>query len=110
MVGMTTEAPDTLNRLKAIADPVRWKALQFLREPVLSTCNPGAPGVCGCDFERILGLAQPTVSHHMKVLVEAGLVTGEKRGRWVFYAIVPEAFEELQRELATFASAPAVPA
>jgi len=107
---MTTEAPATLARMKAIADPVRWKALQFLRDPAPSTCRPGAAGVCGCDFEDVLGLAQPTVSHHMKVLVDAGLVAGEKHGRWVFYRLVPEAFEELQRELAAFASVPAVPA
>lgn len=110
MGGMTTEAADALARLKAIADPVRWKALQFLRDPDPSTCNSGAAGVCGCDFEAILGLAQPTVSHHMKVLVDAGLVTGAKHGRWVFYRLVPEAFAELQRELAAFASKPEVPA
>jgi ArsR family transcriptional regulator, arsenate/arsenite/antimonite-responsive transcriptional repressor len=108
-MAMDAEAPDTLVRLKAIADPVRWKALQFLREPAPSTCNPGAAGVCGCDFETVLGLAQPTVSHHMKVLVDAGLVTGEKHGRWVFYHLVPEAFEQLRRELATFASPTTAP-
>lgn len=101
---MVTEAPDILTRLKAVADPVRWKALQFLHDPAPSTCNPRGGGVCGCDFETVLGLAQPTVSHHLKVLVDAGLVTGEKRGRWVFYRLVPEAFVELQRELAAFVS------
>lgn len=101
----TTNEAATLNRLKAVADPVRWKALKFLRDPLPTSCNPrGGVGVCGCGFVEILGMAQPTVSHHMKVLVEAGLVTAEKRGRWVFYHLVPEAFEELQRDLAVFAT------
>ena len=94
--------PDPVTLLKAIADPVRWQALQFLLEPDRSECSRDA-GVCGCDFERVLQLTQPTISHHMKVLVDAGLVRSEKSGRWVFYEIVPEAFSALQRQLGAFA-------
>ncbi|MDA0700050.1 MAG: metalloregulator ArsR/SmtB family transcription factor [bacterium] len=91
--------------LRAVADPVRWQALKFLLDPPRSACSQGRIGVCACDFEGVLGLAQPTVSHHMKQLVDAGLVRSEKRGRWVFYEIVPEAFALLQREFDPFARA-----
>jgi ArsR family transcriptional regulator len=46
--------------------------------------------VCSCNLLEPLGKAQPTVSHHTKVLVDAGLITGEKRGRWVWWRVVPE--------------------
>jgi ArsR family transcriptional regulator len=46
--------------------------------------------VCSCDLQEPLGKAQPTVSHHTKVLAEVGLISGEKRGRWVWWRIVPE--------------------
>ncbi len=96
--------------LRALADPVRWQALAFLAHPTTSCCSR-EDGVCGCDFEAVLGLSQPTVSHHLKLLVEAGLVHAEKRGRWVYYALVPEAFERLREQLAPFAEArTAVPA
>jgi ArsR family transcriptional regulator, arsenate/arsenite/antimonite-responsive transcriptional repressor len=96
---------DPVATLKAVADPVRWRALQFLLDPPRTACSQGQAGVCACDFESVLGLSQPTVSHHMKQLVDAGLVRSEKRGRWVFYEIVPEAFAALQRELAPFVRA-----
>lgn len=65
---------------QALADPVRLRVLSMLA---------GAPGgeVCVCDFVGPLGKAQPTVSHHLKVLAEAGLVHGERRGRWVWYSL-----------------------
>jgi ArsR family transcriptional regulator len=55
---------------------------------------------CICDLTEPVGLSQPTVSHHMKQLVEAGLVTREQRGKWAYYAIVPGAFESLSVILA----------
>jgi ArsR family transcriptional regulator len=55
---------------------------------------------CICDLTGPVGLSQPTVSHHMKQLVEAGLVTREQRGKWAYYAIVPGAFESLSAILA----------
>ena len=89
------------SRLKALADPARLKILEFLRDPVRECCTqPG--GVCACDLERFLKLSQPTVSHHMKLLVQAGFVMAEKRGRWVFYALDPAAFGEVGAQLSRF--------
>lgn len=76
--------------LQAAADPTR---LSILRQ--LSAEGP----VCACDFAACCDVAQPTVSHHLKVLREAGWVDGERRGTWVWYRIRPEAAERL-RELA----------
>ncbi len=97
---------DTVATLRALADPVRWKALSFLREPGPSTCSQGDVGVCACDLENVLGVSQPTVSHHMKQLVEVGLVRAIRRGRWVFYEIDAEGFAALQAEIGRFAQAP----
>jgi len=58
--------------------------------------------VCACDFTDCCGVSQPTVSHHLKVLREAGWVTGERRGTWIWYALRPEAvlrFRELAGDL-----------
>ena len=52
-----------------------------------------------CDLTEPLGLSQPTVSHHLKVLADAGLLEREKRGRWAYYRAVPDAFEALARVL-----------
>ena len=79
------------DKLKTLADPTRLAILEFLKEPLQSCCSRN-DGICGCDLETFLGLTQPTVSHHMKQLVEAGFVTAEKRGRWVYYELAPEAF------------------
>jgi ArsR family transcriptional regulator, arsenate/arsenite/antimonite-responsive transcriptional repressor len=87
--------------LKAIADPVRLQILEFLRSPQPVCCSRG-DGVCACDFEAVLGLSQPTVSHHLKLLVEAGLVRAERRGRWVYYELEPEAFATLIERLRPF--------
>jgi ArsR family transcriptional regulator len=56
---------------------------------------------CICDLTAPLGLAQPTVSHHMKQLVEAGLVTREQRGKWAYYRVVPQAIQALGDTLRT---------
>ena len=73
--------PDVL-LLQATADPTR---LSILRQ--LSAQGP----VCACDFTDCCGIGQPTVSHHLRVLREAGWVTAERRGTWIWYAIRPEA-------------------
>ena len=79
--------------LSALADPVRLRIISMLIDaPDGSTC--------GCDLELPLGLSQPTVSHHLKVLREAGLVEGDRRGRWVHYRVVPERLDEIARALA----------
>src|SRR5512135_1336679 len=82
---------ETLSRqFAALADPVRLR--------LLATADGGA--VCACDLVDPVGKSQPTVSHHLKVLADAGLVTSERRGRNVWYAIVPAALEALHSALA----------
>lgn len=86
------EAREMAPVLGALADPVRLRIVSMLA---------AAPdGVaCGCDLEGPLGLAQPTVSHHLKILREAGLVEGRRQGRWVYYRVVPERLEEIRDAL-----------
>ena len=83
--------------LKALADPVRLRILDFLRDPPPGACSPER--ICAFDLEKHVGLRQPTVSHHMKILADAGLVSAEKHGRWVYYELCSAAFEELARLL-----------
>jgi ArsR family transcriptional regulator len=77
----------------ALADPVRLRLLSLL-----AAAEGGE--VCVCDLTEPVGRSQPTVSHHLKVLSEAGLVVGDKRGRWVWYRVVPERLEHLRSFLA----------
>jgi len=79
-------------RLKAVADPHRLRLVSLLL---------AAPSgeACTCDLTEPLGLSQPTVSHHLKKLLEAGLVTAERRGVWTYYAVVPEALATLASTL-----------
>jgi ArsR family transcriptional regulator, arsenate/arsenite/antimonite-responsive transcriptional repressor len=78
--------------LGALADPARLRIVSMLLD-----APEGA--ACGCDLEEPLGLSQPTVSHHLKVLREAGLVVGERRGRWVYYRVVEDALEDIAAAL-----------
>ena len=78
---------------KALADPVRLQLLNLI-----ATAEGGE--ACACDLVEPVGKSQPTVSHHLKVLREAGLVEGEKRGTWVWYSVVPSRLEDLRRVLA----------
>ncbi|HJQ84808.1 MAG TPA: metalloregulator ArsR/SmtB family transcription factor [Candidatus Binatia bacterium] len=84
---------------KAIADPGRLRLLSFI------AAQPGAEA-CVCNLVEPLGLAQPTVSHHLKVLTEAGLLARERRGTWMFYRLVPERVEALRQALALPAERP----
>jgi len=86
------DAEDLAHRFAALADPVRLRLLS-----ILAAAPTGE--VCACDFVEPLGRSQPTVSHHLKVLSEAGLVTGDKRGRWVWYSLVPERLDTLREAL-----------
>jgi ArsR family transcriptional regulator len=70
--------------LAAITDPARRKILALLKEK--GCCSIGkTAGLCACDVEERMQLSQPTISHHMRVLAEAGLVEAEKVGRWMWY-------------------------
>ena len=75
--------------LKAVADPARLQLLSILKY---------APNqeACVCDLTEPLGLSQPTVSHHLKVLTDAGLVTRERRGSWAWFSLVPARLDELR--------------
>jgi len=93
------QAEQLARLLKAIADPARLRLLSLV-----ATQEDGE--VCTCDVTDILGLAQPTVSHHFKVLVDAGLLTREKRGVWAYYSLVPGALDALAGLLVTPAVTP----
>ena len=79
--------------LAAVADPVRLRLLSML-----ASAESGE--VCVCEMVQPIGRSQPTVSHHLKILAEAGLIVGEKRGRWVWYRTVPERMAHLRGVLA----------
>ena len=75
------DAAELAQAFAALADPVRLRLLQpHRREPA---------SVCSCDSIEPLGKSQPTVSHHTKALADAGLIVGEKGGRWVWWSVVP---------------------
>lgn len=84
-------AEDLARRFAALSDPVRLRLLSLVAD---------AGEVCACDLLQPLGKSQPTVSHHTKILAEAGLIAGEKRGRWVWWRVVPERLDELRNALA----------
>ncbi|MGY1617193.1 metalloregulator ArsR/SmtB family transcription factor [Geodermatophilus sp. SYSU D00691] len=88
------DAQTLARQFAALADPVRLRIVSLL-----ATAEDGA--VCACDLVDPVGRSQPTVSHHLKVLVEAGLLTSERRGRNIWYAVVPAALEALRGALAT---------
>ena len=74
--------------LKAVADPVRLQLLSIIRSS--QDCE-----ACVCDLTDAVGLSQPTVSHHLKVLTDAGLVMRERRGSWAWFTLVPERLAEV---------------
>jgi ArsR family transcriptional regulator len=85
--------------LKALADPGRLRLLSLL------AANDGCES-CVCDLVEPLGLSQPTVSHHLKVLVDAGLVTREKRGVWAYFTLVPGALATITAHLGSHLTVP----
>src|SRR5690242_19273006 len=84
------EADALAGRFRALADPTRVAIVNRLA---------AADEVCVCDFVASLELAQPTGSHHLKVLRDAGLVESSRRGTWAFYRLVPEAVDALRQTL-----------
>jgi len=86
---------------KALSDPTRLKILAHLAHNPDGACCGPEPGVCACDLETVTGLAQPTVSHHMKCLISAHLVRGDKRGKWMYYQIDPKGFDVVKAFLPT---------
>jgi len=82
------EAEATAQVLKAVADPTRLRLLSLIR----SSKDQEA---CVCDLTPAVGLSQPTVSHHLRVLTEAGLLRRERRGTWAWFSIVPSRLDDL---------------
>ncbi|CAB4715487.1 unannotated protein [freshwater metagenome] len=90
---ISDDAAETLARMfKALGDPTRVKLLSMI-----AAAPEGA--ACICDMTEPVGLSQPTVSHHMKLLVEAGLATREQRGKWAYYRVAPEVLGSLAAAL-----------
>src|SRR5215831_18762037 len=88
------QAADLARLLKALADPTRLRLVSMV------AAHEGGEA-CVCDLTEPLGLTQPTVSHHLKILVEAGIFTRDKRGVWAYYALVPSALDALAAVLRT---------
>ena len=81
------EAQATATLFKALGDPARVRILNLI-------ANAGEP-VCACDFPEPLGLSQPTVSHHLKKLADAGLLEREQRGKWAYFGLNRDAVAKL---------------
>lgn len=98
---MKVEDAQTLARMfKALGDPTRVRLLSMI-----AARSDGE--ACVCDLTEPVGLSQPTVSHHMKQLVDAGLVTREQRGKWAYYTLVPDTLAMLSGVLSPDSLQPA---
>jgi len=86
------EAERTARIFKALSDPTRVRLLSLI-------AASDDEEACICNLTEPVGLSQPTVSHHMKQLVDAGLVTREQRGRWAYFRVVADALEQASRSL-----------
>jgi ArsR family transcriptional regulator len=86
------EAEDLAAAFKVLADPTRLRLLSLI-------ANAEGREVCACDLVVPTGRSQPTVSHHLSILAEAGLVTREQRGRWAWFKVVPERLAVLRDAL-----------
>ena len=84
-------AADLAQAFAALGDPVRLRLFSMIAS---------AGTECSCNLIEPIGKSQPTVSHHTKILAEAGLITGEKVGRWVNWSVVPEKLDQLRAALA----------
>ncbi len=85
-----SDAAELAQAFAALADPVRLRLLSLIA---------AAGEICSCDLLGPLDRSQPTVSHHTKVLADAGLIAGEKRGRWVWWSIVPARVADVRSAL-----------
>jgi ArsR family transcriptional regulator len=80
------QAVDLAKVFAALADPVRLRLLSLVASQ---------DEVCSCELQEPLGKSQPTVSHHTKALADAGLIVGEKRGKWMWWRVVPERLSDV---------------
>jgi ArsR family transcriptional regulator len=84
------EAEQAAPVLAALADPIRLRLFSIV----------AAEGeVCSCNLEGPLGKSQPTISHHTRILADAGLIAGERRGKWIWWHVLPERLEATRRLL-----------
>jgi ArsR family transcriptional regulator len=88
------QAADLARLLKALADPTRLRLVSMV------AAHEGGEA-CVCDLTGPLGLTQPTISHHLKILVDAGIFARDKRGVWAYYSLVPGAMDALAAMLST---------
>lgn len=84
------EADELARVLAALADPVRLRLLSIVASQI---------EVCSCELEAPLGKSQPTISHHTRVLAEAGILVGEKRGRWMWWRVNPDRLAAVRKAL-----------
>lgn len=84
------EAAELARVLGALADPVRLRLLSLVASQAQ---------ICSCDLEGPLGKTQPTISHHTRILSEAGLLLGEKRGRWMWWQVDPDRLAAVRQAL-----------
>ncbi|MGY4709212.1 ArsR/SmtB family transcription factor [Mycolicibacterium sp. CBM1] len=91
-------ATDMAAKFKALSDPVRLRLLS-------SVASHAGGEACVCDVSAGMAVSQPTISHHLKVLRDAGLLTSQRRASWVYYAVVPEALTALSVVLSAGAGA-----
>lgn len=82
------DAEERAALLKAVADPVRLQLISLIRAADRAEA-------CVCDLTPAVGVAQPTVSHHLKVLTDAGVLAREKRGTWAWFRLVPERLDDI---------------
>ncbi|GAA2346417.1 metalloregulator ArsR/SmtB family transcription factor [Saccharopolyspora halophila] len=86
------QATELARTFKAIGDPVRLRLLSLI-------ASHAGGEACVCDVTEAFDLSGPTISHHLKVLREAGLITGDRRGTWIYYRVRPEALRQLSESL-----------
>ena len=94
------EAAELSGLFSALSDPVRLRLLSIV-------ASEGE--VCSCNLQAPLGKSQPTISHHTRVLADAGLIAGEKRGRWMWWRVVPEELHRLRGSLGGSGNRPQCP-
>jgi len=93
-VAIPAEVPDEVEVLRALAHPVRWGIVRRLA---------AEPGICACDFTEFFDVSQPTISAHLKVLREAGLVTTRRNGTTICYSITPGPLASLGERITAMA-------
>jgi ArsR family transcriptional regulator, arsenate/arsenite/antimonite-responsive transcriptional repressor len=89
-----SQASDLARIMKALADPTRLRLVSMV------AAHEGHEA-CVCDLTDPLGLTQPTISHHLKILVDAGIFSRDKRGKWAYYALVPGALDAVSAVMST---------